>query len=390
MNQNLMKLVFKQSRILNNNRGTALITSFLMMTVMVGLTSSFTINSVSELSAANRLRNSAAAFWAAEGGAARFVQNNNLLSTGDTTVNIGSGAVTIHKDDSDSTKRILTVTSVVGGVSRQIKLEFPGAPPDAFSNTISTGGDLTVHATFSGLDVNQKARIHGTYNISGVLASGTFDDKVTGVASNLTTLTYPDSNNNGTSDEFNDFRQFNQNLLSTYPSSEVVYIQTNSTVTVFPSANLVGKKVVYVEGSSASTGNINVFFDPTWAANQNITMISTGSVNYIQPLQNTSINSQLNTISWDDYNEGSVFYSTHTGVTYTHDEASYGSVVALSRTTGATIANGDFNANLAVAWKEFNYENPLDADGNVPPGFKGLVGTGAGGYSSSPNNWYEN
>lgn len=388
MNKDLMKRVFKPSEILANNRGTALITSFLMMTVMVGLTSSFTINSVSELNAATRLRNSTAAFWAAEGGAARFIQNNNLLSAGDSTVTIGSGTVTIHKDDTDSAKRILTVTSSVGGVSRQIKLEFPGAAPDAFSNTISVGEDLTIHAVFAGLDVNQKTRIHGTYAVSGVHESGTFEDKVTGVASNLTTLTYPDSNNNGTSDEFNDFKQFNQNLLSTYPASEVVYIQGNATVTIFPSSNLAGKKVIYVEGATARTGNVNVFFDPTWAANQNITIISTGSVNYIQPLQTNAANSQLNTISWDDYNEGSVFYSTHTGVTYTHDDANYGSVVALSSTTGSTIANGDFNAHLAVAWKEFNYENPLDADGNVPPGFKGLVGSGAG-YSSTPNNWYE-
>lgn len=389
MNNNLMKRIFKLSGILANNRGTALISSFLMMTVMVGLTSSFTINSVSELSAANRLRNSAAAFWAAEGGAARFVQNSNLLNAGDATVNIGSGTVTLNKDDSDSTKRILTVTSSVGGVSRQIKLEFPGAPPDAFSNTVSVGGNLAINAFFAGLDVNQKTRIHGTYTKSGFFSSGTFDDKVTGVATNLTTLEYPDSNNNGTSDEFNDFKQFNQDILSTYPSSEVVYVQSDSTVSVFPSSTLVGKKVIYVEGTTAGAGDVNIYFDSTWAADQNVTVISTGSVNYIQPLQSNAANSQLNTISWDDYNEGSILYSNHTGVTYSHEDANYGSVIALSTTTGSTIANGNFNANLAVAWKQLNYENPVDVNGSVPPGFKGLLGAGTGGYASTPDNWYE-
>ena len=152
---------------------------------------------------------------------------------------------------------------------------------------------------------------------------------------------------------------------------------------------MAGKKIVYVEGTSAGAGDVNVWFDSTWTANQNLTVISTGSVNYIQPLQNPSANSQLNTISWDNYNEFAVFLSAHSGVTYTGKKAYYGSIVSLSNTKGNVIANQGMNLDLIFVWKQFNYQSPIDANGLVPPAFQGLIAGAASGYSTTPSSWAE-
>ena len=106
-------------------------------------------------------------------------------------------------------------------------------------------------------------------------------------------------------------------------------------------------------------------------------------------LQNPAANSQLNTVSWDNYSEGTIFYSTHSGVNYTHANANYTSILSYSVTEGNVVANGNVTANMLGVIKRFDYESPFDEDGLVPPGFEGLVGTGSGGYSSTPSDWKE-
>ena len=374
-------------RRLQNETGAALLLGLLVLTVLITLMAGFALSTVQEIRGANRYRDGAIAFWLAEAGVQRFMEDTTILNSGSQTVYFGSNYFTLSKDDTDSTLRVVTAVGHVGGITRNVRVEFPANPPVLFDNTMSTGGNLNLAGLFARMDVYGKTRISGTYNKTGIGATGWFEDKQTGVASNSTTLKYPDSDNSGTADQFNDFVQFNRTLVAAYPSSEVLYIQSNSTQVIVPSSSLAGKKVIYVEGTTAGSGDVNIVFGSTWQDNQNMTVISTGNIAYLQPLQISS-NSQLNTISWDDYNEASVFYSTHDGVTYSHDDANFYSIFEYSETTGNVVANHSIGANEALSWKKFNYGNPLNGS-TVPPGFEGLVSQANSGYSSTPSEWKE-
>jgi len=39
--------------------------------------------------------------------------------------------------------------------------------------------------------------------------------------------------------------------------------------------------------------------------------------------------------------------------------------------------------------RQFDYENPVDENGLVPPAFQGLIAGGSSGYSSNPSSWSE-
>jgi len=255
-----------------------------------------------------------------------------------------------------------------------------------FDNTISTGGDLSLSGTFASLEVYGKTRLTGTYQESGPWVSGWFEDKQEGVDSQLTTISYPDADENGTADQFNDFVEYNRDIVASYDPSEVVYIQTDNTVNVFPNSTLIGKKILYVEGSSSGTGDVNIFFDATWQDGQDLTIISTGTVDYVQPLQ-VQTDARLNTISWDDYNEFAVFVNTHDGVTYTHDEAEYFDILDVSVTEGSVIANQGIDTFEVIALKRFYFSDRIE-NGDLPPGFEGLLGINPT-LVTNPQNWKE-
>lgn len=393
----MMSKILKQLNKRNNEKGAALVVSMFALTALFGLTASFALTSTAELGNSSRHRDSTEAFWIAEAGINRFLQDTTLLDGGDQTVNIGSHSVALSKDDSDSQQRIVTATATVDGVERSIQVTFPANPPSLFDNTLSSGGNIDLDGFIAGLTVDGQTRLSGQFHDNGFWTSGSFDDKQENISSSLTTLQYPDMNNNGTSDEFSDFVAYNSafvdptdpNYTGEYSADEVLHIQTDGTVNLWPFSDLQGKKVVFVEGSTAGAGDVNIWFDTSWLADQNITVISTGSVNYVQPLQNPAANSQLNTISWDSYNELAILYSTHSGVTYTHDEAHYGSIISFSQTSGLLVSNSDVSLDLILVWKQFDYENPIDDNGAVPPAFQGLISGGGGGYSSEPDSWIE-
>lgn len=378
-----------------NNKGSALIISLFVLTILFGLTASFAISSIRELSMTNRFHNSAAAFWSAEAGLSRFLKDPTLLNSGPQTITLGSYSVDLAKTDT-SQYRIVTATGSANNVTRQLELRFPATPPGLFDNNISSGGGIILDGAIAGMTVKDKTRISGVYDDQGWFTTANFDDKQENVSTTDTTLLYPDTDSDTDSD-FTDFVNYNRRFVdpadpqytNEYSASEVLHIQSNNTVNIYPSSALVGKKVVFVEGASAGQGDVNVWFDSTWAAEQNLTVISTGSVNYVQPLQNPSANSQLNTISWDNYNEASIFYSSHSGVTYTNKEAYYGSIVSLSKSKGNVIANTGMHLDLIFVWKEFNYDSPIDENGLVPPAFQGLVSGTPSGYKTTPSSWAE-
>lgn len=376
------------ARWFRNKKGASLLYGYLVLSVLLTLSAGFALSTASELNNTKRFRDYTKAFWLAEAGVARFRKNQTMLdTTNPVNIYFGSNYVTLLKDDTDSQNRIVTATGHVGSITRQLAITFPAKPPKVFSNTMSSGGNLKLLGLIAKLEVYGPTRLTGTFSKSGIGASGWFEDKQEGISTNETTLKYPDADGNGTSDQFNDFVEFNRDIASNYPPSEVVYIQSDNTQIVIPNRSLAGKKILFVEGSQPGTGNVNILFDASWQSEQNLTVISTGTVEYVQPLQ-TATNSQLNIIAWDDYKEASILYSSHKGVTYAHDAANFYSIFEYSVTSGNLIANNGINANEALSWKRFDYADPV-ANGSVPPGFQGLLAQAPPGYATTPDLWEE-
>lgn len=383
MPNRILKAILRSS----NNRGAALIFSYFVLTVILTLLAGFALSTVHELTDANRFRDGTAAFWLAEAGINKFLQNPAMLDGGPQTLIYGANDVVLSKDDTSPLVRYVTARGRVRNSVRQLVVEFPGNPPQVFNNTMSSGGNLVLNGLLAKLEVFGPTRLTGTYSKTGFLSTGWFEDKREGVDSGLTTFKYPDSDNNGTSDQFNDFVEFNRDLVSTYPPEEVVYIQSNDTQLIYPGSDLAGKKVVYVEGTTPGAGDVNIIFDAGWQDEQNLTVISTGNVDYLQPLQLSS-DSQLNIVSWAGYNEAAVLYSSHKGVTYSHNTVDLYAIFDYSETTGNIVANNGINAYETLSWKRFYYGEPL-TDGSLPPGFEGLIAVAPGGYSSTPSSWKE-
>ncbi len=372
-------------KILSNSNGVAMAISLMAMTVLLVSSAGYMVSTMTEFRTAKRYTDSTKALWLNEAALAHFIKNPTALNSGSITLNIGAGSVVLSKNDS-SGSRVVTFSGTVNNTNRQIKATFPAQLSDAFNNSISTGNNLNFTGMLGSLVVNGKTRISNDFSQSGLWLSATFQDKQEGVSSNLTTLKFPDSDNNGTADQFADFKRFYQNLASTYPANQVVYIQSNSDVLIYPNNYLAGKKLIYVEGGSAGQGSVNILFDTTWRDNENITIVSTGDVTYIEPLQFTK-NSLLNTVSWNDYNEASLLIGSHSGTTYAHDSASFGDVIDISVSKGSLVVNNDVNIFEVIAGKTFNYVNPV-VNGQAPPGFEGLIG-GASGYQTTPTAWQE-
>ena len=395
---------------IKNKKGAALILSYLVLTVLFTLMAGFALSTVHELELANQYRDSTAAFWLAEAGLNRIINDQTLLSA--LTDNIPGAPIyfndaggnpdytryiILEKDDSsDTSVRKVRVSGVTNDVERELQIEFPVMPPDLFSNTMSSGGNINLFGLVAKMDVYGQTRISGAYTESGFGADGWFEDKVEGVDSGSTTLEYPDADNNGTPDEFNDFTTFYNNLKASYSEAEFVHKQlttaensADALEVIDPFTYPAGTKIIFIEGNAPGKGDVEIWFDASWYDNENLTIVSTGCVEYFQPL-NADKNSKLNIVTWEDYVEASILYSTHDGITYSHDEANFYSIFSYSETSGNLIANTAINANEALSWKKFVYADPL-VDGIVPPGFEGLISTSAGGYASEPkpNSWKE-
>lgn len=361
----------------------------MVIAVLTILGSAFVMRSISESNIARRYANSAQAFWIAEGGLAQAYRdwfNNPAYSGG--TGSLGGGTYTVVKS---ALKSEVNVTGVCGSGQRVIKALFRRNP----NATLSTGGNLLLRGLAAKVEVYGKTHVSGQYYKEGLAASGWFEDKRTGsenpgdpeVSIDNTTVKIPDYNTNGTSDEFADFVLFGRDAVASYPPDQVVYIQNNGTVNIFPNQNLIGKKVIFVEGSSSGTGNVNIFFDATWREGEDLTVISTGTITYVEPLQFQE-EARLSTVSWGDYTEGSIFRSEHESVIYTHDDANFIDILDWGSTTGNIIANNAVSDHPSdpkkdgisllelLTYEKFYYSDRAEHD--PPPGFKLLPGTTSG------------
>jgi hypothetical protein len=350
-----------------NNRGVALILSYMVMATLTILSSAFLVSSSTEGIAARNYSNSSRAFWVAEAGLATVYQNwrdNNVNPTAGTISMPGGGAYTV-----DATSfPIVKITGNLGASHRVIQASFIRVPL-AFDNTVSVGRNMTLNGLLCKVEAHDKTRISGIFS-KPFGGTAVFDDKQEGVSQNNTTIPIPDANNNGTSNEFSDFVAFGQQAAAGYPASEVVYLPTDDDVTIFPNTALVGKKIIYVQGSAPGKGNVNIVFAGTWQDNQDLTVISTGKVTYLQPLEIGS-NSRLSTISWDNYVEGAIFRSQHESLIYTHNDANFVDFLNWSELTGNIIANRDLTLWEVLTYQKFVYSNRAQS-GDMPPGFKFL------------------
>ena len=380
---------FIQAKKRFQQRGVALAIAYMVVGALVTLSSGFVASTVGELRTAQYYKSSTKAFWVASSGINQFMNNMHYLDTvSPQTISVGPYSVVITKTDT-TTQRVVRAASTINGTKRTIEIVYPANPPSLFSNTMSNGGDFNVTGILARMDVFGKTRIGGNYNQSGLGATANFDDKQTGQGTASTTLKYPDSNNNGTADEFADFKAFYQNQCAQYPASQVqhIVVSAGQSVLVYPSGSNAGTRLIFVEGPNAGDGSVDIVFDAAWRSSENLTIVSTGTVDYIEPLQ-LGVNSKLNIVAWQDYNEASILFSAHSGITYTHDDANFYSVLD-SVTKGSVVANDQINAMEALTWKQFNYDSPYDAQGNVPPGFSGLIAQAASGYVSTPTVWRE-
>lgn len=363
-----------------NNRGIALMLSYMVIIILMTLGSVFTIRSASEGKSARTYANSTKAFWIAEAGLSQAYYNwSNTIAQPSGAVSFAGGSYTINT----SALPAVTVTANYAGSARAIRANFVGIPVP-FENTLSCGGDLSLLGILARVEIYGKTRISGQYSKSG-WAQGWFEDKQEGVSQAQTTIRIPDNNNNGTQDEFADFVLFGRGVVASYPPEEVIYVPTDSTVNIFPNPNYIGKKVIFVEGSAPGNGDVNIFFDATWQNGEDLTIISTGDISYIEPLQFQG-DARLSTVSWQDYSEVSVFRSEHESVIYSHDDAVFVDILDWGSTTGNIIINDDISLIEVLSYEKYYYSDRA-LNGDLPPGFQLLPGSG--GASSMLSDWQE-
>jgi hypothetical protein len=370
-----------------NNKGAVLISAYMVLFVLMTVSSSVALFNFSELRESRRYRNAVTAFWLAEAGLNEYMADVTILDDAESlTIKEVNGTIHLSRDDSDPRYRIVTSKGVVGGSQRQIQIKYP-ALTTIFESTVSTKGDMIIEGSKSSLMVNDKLRLGGEVINTSTYPIVFIEDKQEGVTDPLVSITYPDFNQNGVSDEFDDFVQYNRSLIASYPEEEVVYIKDNATYTIMPDSSLENKKIIYIEGERPGQGNAIVQFTAALGEQQNLTIISTGTVTHNQAgIANSD--SQLNIIAWSDYFESSALPSVHYGMIYTHGTAYFDEVHDTSVTNGSVVANEGIVIREVWSTKTFNYAD-MRKRGVVPPGFEGLVGGGVSGYTPKPNEWRE-
>ena len=370
---------------LRSNKGSLLIISVTVLYIMIVLTAGYSMIIFGEMSAAQRYRDSAVAFWLAETGITRYLHNPGFLTNWGKIFYEKTGTIVLNKKDLSS-ERILTSTGNVRGVRREIQVKFSAKPPVVFDNVMSTGGDLVMNGDKTAVTINSRLRVGGKIMDKAKYSTVLIEDKKENVSAPRTTLTYPDADGNGKPDEFSDFAAFNRNLVASYPKDDVIYIQGDDAYAIVLNPALTNKRIIFVDGK-AGLGNVTVQLMGNWEENQNLTIISSGSITFNQEGKMPS-SSQLNIISWAGYHESSALPSVHNGVVYTHGKATFDHIYDNSVTNGNVIANDGIELGEIWSRKTFNYAD-VRRNGLLPPGFEGLFGARQTGYDSVPGDWKE-
>ncbi|MFA5411583.1 MAG: pilus assembly PilX N-terminal domain-containing protein [Candidatus Omnitrophota bacterium] len=368
-----------------NNRGIALILSYVVIMVLTIFASAFIARTVSDTNLTARYMDSTKAFWVAEAGLNQAYYNykNSIPQPVGPVDFPGGGTYTIDAGNLLAVK----VTGIFGRTNTQRTVQASlVAVPQLFKNTLSVGGGIIFYAPGSrpaSFKVGGKTRISGEFHSSGIPYRGGqyipgtswFEDIEEGVSVDQTTLGIPDYNNNGIENEYDDFVQMGRLIAGSYPQSEVIYLQTAGSVLLTSQSDLSRKKVVFVEGNSESWwggGDIYVW-GPSLSSGDDLTLISTHNIVYISSQQ--AAGSRLSTISWGQYSE-STDSETREGVIYSH---SYGywtggtSPFSTKLIKGNVMINGDVVLE-GITNLELDYSDRV-LRGDIPPGFKWLFST---------------
>jgi hypothetical protein len=389
-------------------KAVALIITCVMTMCLCILGIGFVMRSMMEQKSAGRYGESVRSFWAAEAGATLAYYNlrNNAswdpasLSSSELDIGDGEFAINVITPTGEPYTREVTVTGTIDNQNSRTIFFTIDYPPTL--NNVASVGD-----TLRGTGIIFALNLTGDTEVGNKVEKATWSGYVEDDSWVITNapysydwgtdpdpkIIYPDGDTdvNSTTDEFSDFKDYNQDTLGDYSSSEVVYIQTDSTVTIWPGWDgegkvLVGgvilndgdgnpiilsdKKVLYVEGTNAGDGDVDIYFGAAevFGSDSDFTVVSTGTVTYIEPLQSGSSDGRLNVIAWDDYNEAGILFTNHNLNVYSHDDVNFLSVISLSNTEGVYIANDDLDLVAILAMKSLNFP----ANVTVPPGFEGF------------------
>lgn len=370
-----------------NNKASLLVAMtvlYILITISVG----FVLFNTIEMSSARRYYHSTAAFWLAEGGINMYMINPDMLNDNfSMSMAYGDGTIYLARDDSKPMFRYVTATGEVGGVRRKIQIGYVANVPEAYQNSISTKGDITISGKKVSLVINDKTRLGGKVVNNSSFGHVLFEDAQPNQDPSLTSLVYPHvTSSSGENDEFQNFVQNNHDLLAYYSKDEVLYVKTDGTFTMPTDGSLAGKKIVYIEGGD-NGGNVIIDSNNVVAKNQNLTIIATGNVTFNQSGFQAP-NSQLNIIAWQGYNETVSAPSSFQGLIYTHGLATFDQVKASSVNNGGLIADGGIVFGEVWSTKMFNHAD-FTKQGSYPPGFERLTGGSMSKVAPYPTTWKE-
>ena len=363
--------------------GVAIVAVTVFTLVLLTLGATFLRLATLERLSANEEVQRAQSFYLAEAGVERaiaFLRAGNEHSTGalytDQPFANGSYSVTAADDLARGVK-IITSTGTFAGEQKTITVEVQLLPA-FFKNTFSSGGDLEFYGIFAAAWAHGTTWLSGVYDSRGFFQNMGFDTLVEGVDPNETTLRFPDMDGDDIPNELEDFVLYFNNALLECNPGETDLIQTGAggTVDIWPSVAYAGKKIIFVKGPDGEEdtgGNVDIYFGASWSGEQDLTIVSTGEVNYIQPLEDPAT-SRLSIISWGDYTEGAIIYSSHRSVIGTQTTADFTYLLTLASVYGSIFANQGINIQEAVVLVNFYHYDRLDV-GDIPPGLRPLCTT---------------
>lgn len=367
-------------QVIFSKSGVALVTVMIFMFILLISGATFLRLATFENISSNESIQSAQSFYLAEAGVQRaiaYLKDDNEHSVGTLPIDpsFGGGSCSISvTDDLTRSVKIITATANFRGNQKTITTEVQ-LLPSFFKNTFTSGGDLEFFGVFAAAYAHGITWLGGEYKnaLEDKWWSGSmgFDTLAEGLAPDQTTLRFPDMNGNSIVNEFTDFVLYFQNEIQKYDPSEVLWIQTEGTVNIWPKRDYADKKIIFVEGSSPGHGDVNVFLGATsWWGEQDVTIASTGEIRYIEPLENPTT-SRLSLISWGGYTETDIFYASHRSVISTQTVADFKYLLSIASVVGSIFANEKVDIQEVIVGIDFYHDDSLN-EGDIPPGLRPL------------------
>ena len=411
-------------RINTEKKAIVLLLGYVVLTMFLALSIAYMSRVVAEVHDSRRKYELAKAFWVAEAGAAdayiniRSNRNWDPASLSNTTItNMGTFNVTVQSPSASIRKVIVTGTTD-DGYEKTITYSLSYG---SFQTALAAGNKLIHMGLFSVLDLHGDAKAGNGIEQSPLSWITTHEDEgytYDWSANPDPKIIYPDgdTDTNTIADEFSDFNDYTQESLNEYEASEVVWIQTDNDVTIWPGTSgsgriwvggtlltdaegdpveLAGIKMLYVQGTTPETSGLTeIHFgaSETFSQDEDLTIVSTGNISYKEPLQSGDSNSRLSVITWQNYKEEGILYTNHNLNVFAHGAVDFVSFLNYSDTKGIYLTNNDMELLVAASIKRLYL--PSEENLVLPPGWEGFPeisqGNIFGTTNGTPNNdWQE-